>query len=377
MTEQCDVVIVGAGVAGLSVAWRLASRRRVVVLERESQPGYHTSGRSAAQFAQTFEPPAMRRLAVASRDFFEHPPDGFADHPIAAPRSSLVLARPGQEAALRAELDACAALGIVARLVDEAEARRLFPPLVPGLFSAGLDDPEAKDLDVDLILQGYLKGMRAGGARLATDAEVTGLERRGGLWHAVTRAGDFAAPIVVDAAGAWADQVARLAGVAPLGLVPKRRTALVFYPPAGADTSSWAHTGDLDETWYVKPQPGQFMASLSDAAPSPPCDAQPEEIDIAQAIFNVEQATSLRIARPRRTWAGLRSFLPDEQAAVGFAPETEGFFWLAGQGGVGILTSPALSRAAASLIETGELPADLRALGLAAGDLAPARFAPA
>ncbi|MEX2650597.1 MAG: FAD-dependent oxidoreductase, partial [Alphaproteobacteria bacterium] len=155
------------------------------------------------------------------------------------------------------------------------------------------------------------------------------------------------------------------------------RTALVFDPPAGVDTSAWAHTGDLDETWYVKPQPGQFMVSLSDATPSPPCDAWPEEIDIAQAIFNVEQATNLRITRPRRTWAGLRSFLPDEQAAVGFAPDAEGFFWLAGQGGVGILTSPALSRAAASLIETGELPADLRALGLAAGDLAPARFAPA
>ncbi|MEX2647468.1 MAG: FAD-dependent oxidoreductase, partial [Alphaproteobacteria bacterium] len=189
MTEQCDVLIIGAGVAGLSTAWRLAEHRRVVIVERESQPGYHTSGRSAAQFAQTFEPPAMRRLAVASRDFFERPPHGFADHPIATPRSSLVLARPGQEDALEAEIEACAALGIGARLVGEAETRRLFPPLLPGLFSAGLDEPEAKYLDVDLILRGYLKGMRAGGGRLAVDAEVTGLERRGGLWHAATRAG--------------------------------------------------------------------------------------------------------------------------------------------------------------------------------------------
>lgn len=369
-----DVLVIGAGIAGASAAFALAPRHRVVVLERESQPSYHTSGRSAAQFAEAFGPPLVRALARASRPFFAAPPAGFADHALMTPRASLVVGRAGQEAELEAEHAACRAEGTVTELIDEDRTRALFPPLAPGAFTCGLNEPGAGDLDVDALLQGYLRGARAGGARLVTDAEVTALERRDGLWHARTRAGDFAAPVVIDAAGAWADAVARLAGVAPIGLVPKRRTAFVFAAPAGVDTSRWAHTGDADETWYVKPQPGLFMASLSDATPSEPCDAWPDDIDVAQAIDNIERATSLRVGRPTRAWAGLRSFVPDHRPVAGFAPDAPGFFWLAGQGGVGMLTSPAMGRAVGGLIGAGEVPEDLRAAGITAAALSPARL---
>ena len=373
MTHSADILVIGAGIAGASAAFGLAPRRRVVVLEREAQPGYHTTGRSAAQFAEAFGNNVIRRLAMASRGFFERPPAGFASRPVMTPRASLVVARPGQETELEAERKACAGLGVSVDLLDEAGCRRLFPPLVEGVYSGGLNEPGAGDLDVDAILNGYLRGARAAGAGLVVGAEVGGLERKDGLWRATTPSGDFRAPIVIDAAGAWADVVAGLAGVRPLCLVPKRRTAFVFAAPV-VDSSSWAHTGDADETWYVKPQPGAFMASLSDATPSPPCDAWPEDLDVAQAAYNIEQATSLRIGRPGRAWAGLRSFLPDGAPAAGFAPDAEGFFWLAGQGGVGILTSPAMGRAAAGLIETGDLPAELRDLGLTAKALGTARF---
>jgi D-arginine dehydrogenase len=370
MTATCDVLVIGAGIAGLSAAAALAPRRRVVVLERESAPGYHTSGRSAAQYSLSLTSPTVRRLAQAGRTFFEAPPAGFADHPIATPRISMSVGRVGQEAVLRTEAQH---EGI--RWVEPGEAARLFPPLSTDGLCGAIVEEGARDLDVHAMLQGHVRGLRAAGGTVVHDAEVLRLERRGGLWRAETKAGAFAAPVVVDAAGAWADEVARLAGVHPLGLVPKRRTAFVFDPPAGIDPRPWAFAGDLDETWYVKPETGRFMGSLSDATPSPPCDAQPEEIDVAQAIDNIERATSLRIRRPQRTWAGLRSFVADGDPVAGFAPDAEGFFWLAGQGGVGFLTSPALSRAAAALVEGGDLPEDLRALGLAARDLAPSRLA--
>jgi D-arginine dehydrogenase len=369
-----DILIIGAGIAGASAAFFLAPKHRVVIVERESQPGYHTSGRSAAQFAEAYGAPIVRALARASRGFFEQPPAGFADHPLLTPRASLVVARSGQEPELLAEQAASAAVGIATELVDEAGARRLFPPLLRGLFTAGLNEPGAADLDVDALLQGYLRGARAAGARLLTDAEVTALERRDGLWHARTSAGDVAAPIVVDAAGAWADAIARLAGVRPLGLVPKRRTALVFAaPPDAGDTSGWAHTGDADETWYVKPQRGAFMGSLSDATPDEPRDAWPDDLDVAQAVANIEAATSLRVGRPIRSWAGLRSFVPDGTPVAGFALGADGFFWLTGQGGVGMLTSPAMGRAVAGLIAEGEVPATLRTFGITAAALAPDR----
>lgn len=369
-----DILIIGAGIAGVTAAYFLAPKHRVVILEREPQPGYHTSGRSAAQFAEAFGSPIVRALARASRGFFERPPPGFADHPLLTPRASLVVARAGQEAELVAEQVACAAIGIVTDLVDEAGARRLFPPLARGLYSAGLSEPGAGDLDVDALLQGYLRGARAAGVRLVTDAEVTALERRAGQWHARTRAGDFAAPVVIDAAGAWADAIARLAGARPLGLVPKRRTALVFAAPADTgDTSAWAHTGDADETWYVKPQRGAFMGSLSDATPDEPRDAWPDDLDVAQAVANIEAATNLRVGRPIRSWAGLRSFVPDGTPVAGFAADAEGLFWLAGLGGVGMLTSPAMGHAVAGLIAVGDVPAELYAFGVTAATLSPAR----
>ncbi|MSP83292.1 MAG: FAD-binding oxidoreductase [Alphaproteobacteria bacterium] len=372
--DSIDVLVIGGGIAGASAGFAIAANRGVVVLEREDAPGYHTSGRSAAQYAQGFEPAVVRRLAIASRGFLSNPPSGFAQAPLLSPRGSLVVGRVGQEIALATEVAEAQADGVDERLVDAAEARSLVPALVADDLAGGVLEPGAMDLDVGALLGGFVRGLRAQGGRLVTDAEVIGLDRRDGLWLATTRAGTFAAPIVVNAAGAWADVLARMAGVAPLGLVPKRRTAFLFDPPAEFDTGRWPLTGDLDSTWYIKPEPDRVMGSLADETPSAPCDAQPEELDVAQAIANIEAATALRVRRLQRRWAGLRTFAPDLQPLNGFDPKAEGFYWLAGQGGYGMLTAPAMARAAAALIEGRDLPPEMRALGLSTDALSAGRL---
>jgi len=260
------------------------------------------------------------------------------------------------------------------RRLDAAEALELSPAFRPGYVAAGLYEPAAEDIEVHARLSGYLRVFRGLGGRLVTGAEVTGLRRAGGVWQAETRAGRFAAPVVVYAAGAWCDRVAELAGLPAVGLVPKRRTVFTFDPPVGIDPDPWPATIDIDEQFYFKPDAGRLFGSAADETPSPPCDAQPEELDIAIGIDRIESATRLSVPRLVNKWAGLRSFVADKSLVVGFDAATEGLFWLAGQGGYGIQTSPALGRATAALIASGELPDDLAARGLDKADLAPERL---
>jgi D-arginine dehydrogenase len=220
----------------------------------------------------------------------------------------------------------------------------------------------------------YLRLGRQRGARLVTDAEVQALRQAAGSWTVTTTAGEFVTPVVVNAAGAWADVVAGLAGLPPIGLVPKRRTALTIPTPAGIDGAHWPMTLDVGETFYFKPESGRLLVSPADETPMAPCDVQPDELDIAIAIDRLTRATTIEVARVERKWAGLRSFVADKTTVNGFDPLAEGFFWLAGQGGYGIQTADGMARCALSLIETGELPAELRAAGLDASALSPARF---
>ena len=375
MPETCDVLVVGAGMAGAAAAAHLAAGRRVVLLEREAQPGYHSTGRSAALFTETYGNRAIRALTGAGREFYlagVH--EGFAEHPILKPRGALMFAMPGQEKLLDAAWEDLSALDPRVRRLDAEAARAMVPVLRPECVTGAILEPDAMDIDVHELHQGYLRLLRRRGGRIVTDAEVRGLGRSAGVWTAATKAGDFAAPIVVNAAGAWADVLAGLAGLPPIGLVPKRRTALTIAPPAGIDTGAWPMTLDVGETFYFKPDAGRLLVSPADETPIEPCDVQPDELDVAIAIDRLMQATTIEVRRVERKWAGLRSFVADKTTVCGFDPLADGFFWLAGQGGYGIQTAEGMARCALSLIDGGELAADIAARGIDATVLSPARF---
>lgn len=370
MTERADVLVVGAGIAGSALAFELAAHAAVVLLERETQPGYHSTGRSAAMLTETYGTTVVRALAQASRPFLERPPEGFAAQPLLEPRGMLHVARPDQAAALEAAHRLAGSVPGIRR-VGAAEVRALAPLIDPAYATGGLLEPAAMAIDVAALHQGYLRGFRRRGGTLVTDAEVTGVARGATGWELATRAGGFSGEILVDAAGAWADQIAALAGVAPIGLVAKRRTALLLDPPEGLDPTSWPMVIDVDERFYVKPEAGLLLVSPADETPVAPCDVQPEELDVAVAIERYQRLTGRSVRRVGRRWAGLRTFAPDHDPVIGRDPETSTFFWLAGQGGFGIMTAPAMARIGAALIATGRMPEDVT---LSPGQLGPGRL---
>ncbi len=372
--KNADFIVVGAGIAGASVAAFLAERGSVVVLERESQPGYHTTGRSAALFAESYGTAQVRALTRASRAFLERPPAGFADLPILSPRGALLVGGSDQRPALDALWQSLAATSTVAQRLDGPAARAIVPVLERGRVDGAVLDTAAADIDVHALHQGYLRMARRRGARVVCDAEVRAMTRRDRCWHVDAGDARWVAPVVVDAAGAWCDVVAALAGAQPIGLVPKRRSAFVFAPPAGVEVGRWPAVVDVDEQWYFKPEAGLLLGSPANADPVAPHDVQPEAIDIATGIARIEAMTTLRIVRPTRTWAGLRSFVADGDLVGGFDAEREGFFWLAAQGGYGIQTSAAMGSACAALAAGEPLPAGLAAFGLDAGMLSPGRL---
>lgn len=375
--QDADVLIIGAGMAGASLAWRLArGGQRVRLLEREAQPGMHSTGRSAAMFMESYGPPGVRALTRASRDFYLHPPAGFADVPLLTPRSALFVATADQRAALESLQAELAASGTALKLLNSELIAQVAPGLRADLFESALLDENGFDIDVDALLQGFLRGARQAGAQLSTGTQPQSAERAADGWRVRLSDGQSVqARVVVNAAGAWADELAPLFGAAPIGLVPCRRSAFTFRPPAGVDVSGWPMVADVDEAWYFKPDAGQLLGSPANADPVAPHDVQPEELDIALGIHRIEEATTLRIARPTATWAGLRSFVPDGEIVIGFDDACAGFFWLAGQGGYGIMTSPAMGRVAAALAQGKPVPADIAAYGVSAADLSAQRLA--
>ncbi|MBM3598434.1 MAG: FAD-binding oxidoreductase [Alphaproteobacteria bacterium] len=373
MTETCDFLIIGAGIAGASAAQELSKAGRVIVLERESAPGYHTTGRSAALFTETYGNRVIRAVTKASRAFMLNPPDGLTDHPILSARGALLIGRADQEKQVDDAVAEGQRVTPSVRRVDGAEALRIAPVLREDYVASAVYEPDAMDIDVHALHQGYLKLARSRGTRVLTDAEVTAVRRVGKNWHVDSRAGSFEAPVLVNAAGAWCDVIGAMAGIRPIGLVPKRRTAFTFDPPAGSNYGGMPMVCCVEEQFYFKPDAGRFLGSLADETPSEPCDAQPEELDLAMAVDRIETASKFQIRRFASKWAGLRSFVADKTVVNGMAPDAPGFLWVAGQGGYGIQTSPAMGRIAAAIATGSAIPADILGHGVSAEDLSPAR----
>lgn len=374
---ESDVLIVGGGVAGLSLAAALSGQRNVTVLEAEDSLGHHSSGRSATFSHFGIGNESVRGLTAASRDFFKQPPDGFSEAPIARTATALFIATEGMLVTLDTLEDAMRQHAPGVRRVGEAEMVSLFPPLRtgPGAAVAGIVDADGLRLDADALLQGYARTIRSRGGKVLTEARVASIEPQPGGWAVVTDAGNrLAAPVLVNAAGAWADGVARMANVAPMGLRPLRRTIIIVDPPGGADVAEWPFVKTAVDDFYILPEGGRLAASPVDEVPDDPCDAQPEDYDIALAAWKVEEYTTLTVPRVQHRWAGLRTFAADRTPVAGFDPRAPGFFWLAGQGGFGLQTAPAMAEAAATLILSAPWPEQLAALGISSHDLGPERL---
>jgi D-arginine dehydrogenase len=369
-----DFLILGGGMAGAAAGYFLAERGSIAILEREDVAGYHATGRSAALYTETYGNEAIRALTVASGRFYRAPPAGFAAAPLLTPRGVLMVAPAADAARFAAALAAGRRFAPGLAVLTPAEAGALCPVLRQDWVAHAYLEPEAMDMDVHAIHQGFLRGLRARGGHLVTRAAPQAIDRRGGLWEVATPAGVFRAPVLVDAAGAWADDVAAAAGVAPIGITPLRRTALLVAPPAGVAVERWPMVVDAAESFYFKPETGRLLLSPADETPAPPQDAQPEELDVALAVDRVSAATTLTIRRIERRWAGLRSFAPDRTLVLGPDPAEPGFVWMAGQGGYGIQTAPAAGQALAALAAGEDLPAELSALGLTAAQLLPDRL---
>jgi D-arginine dehydrogenase len=369
-----DVVVIGGGIAGASVAAELAVDRAVVLLEAEDQLAVHSTGRSAAMFLESYGGPIVRALTSASRALLTDPPDGF-DRPLLRDRGLLWVADRG----MLADLDALEAAvrptvaGVVRLPAAEAVAR--FAALRPDWVAGALLEPDATEIDVAALHAGYVRRLRAAGGTVVLRAGAAALRHAAGTWAVTDAAGQIhRAPVVVNAAGAWCDEVAAMGGVRPLGLAPLRRT--LFTVPAPPGCADLPLISDVAHTFYVKPEGGQLLCSPADEGTSRPGDVRPDELEIARALDRIAEVTTLAPRHVRTAWAGLRTFTADREPVAGFADDAPGFFWLAGQGGYGIQTAPALARAAAALLRDEPLPADLTARGLTPELLGPQRLRP-
>lgn len=369
LKQDTDVVVIGAGIAGISLAATLAPSLRVTVCEMESQPAYHATGRSAAYYAPAYGNESVRALTRLGDGFFRHPDEEFTDIPLLRPRGAVFIGGQDQGGSLRQMQDEDDSLVAV----DADWLKSTVPILNTDHITQGLHDEGGGDLDVHAIMQGYLKQLRLHGGELLTASRVDQI-KSGDVWQIRTDKGGIYAPVLVNAAGAWADQIALMAGVLPTGIVPKRRTALLIDPPADLVIDDWPLTIDVDEQLYFKPDAGQLLISPADETPSEPTDASAEEYDVALAIDRFMSTTSMSVKKINHRWAGLRSFAPDKTFVVGFEPDQSGFFWLAGQGGYGVQSAPGVSQLAAHLITGNTLPADYQSAANYRDAVDPARF---
>jgi D-arginine dehydrogenase len=364
-----DILVIGGGIAGLSAAVALCAHARVTVLEAEEQVGFHASGRSATMLHYALGDRLVRALTLASRPFFDDPPEHFSDLPLGRRMPVLIHARDDEREALDA-LDTELSPFVALERLDALGVHALCP-LLKEDARHGIVDRDGIRLDPHALLQGNLRQLRSRGGELAPGQRIAAIERQSGTWHVTSEAGQrWSAPILVNAAGAWADVVARLAGVRPLGLEPKRRTIITFDAPPGTRLDGLPFAKTVGDELYFAPESGRLFASPMDEVPSEPLDAQADELEVALAAFRMEERTIVKVERIDSRWAGLRTFTPDRHPAAGFAPDAEGFFWLAGQGGFGLQTSPAMARIADSLIAGTPWPV----AEVAPEALSPARF---
>jgi D-arginine dehydrogenase len=368
-----DVLIIGGGVAGLSAAAALAEHRTVTLLEAEESIGYHSSGRSATMLHYALGDRLVRALTLASRAFFESPPDGFTGAPLAHRVPVLIHAREDEKDELDELEAAIAPFATLDRLAIEG-MRELCPLLRfgPGGAEHGLADREGLRLDPHALLHGFDRRLRSLGGKVSTGARVAAISRDGERWQVKAERGErFTCDVLVNAAGAWADAVARIAGVAPLGFTPMRRTIITFDPPEGTQVPGLPFAKTVGDELYFAPESGRLFASPMDEVPTDPCDAQPDEYEVALAAFRIEERTTMQVKRVVHRWAGLRTFAPDRRPVAGFAADAPGFFWLAGQGGFGLQTSPVMAAITTSLIAGTSWPIE----AVSPDELSPLRFA--
>ena len=375
--SSADVIVIGGGIAGMSAAAALSRHARVTVLEAEAALGYHSSGRSATYYHFGIGNRPVRAMTAFSREFFEHPPADFADSPFCHPTPALFVARPEMVDALAALEAEMRQFTDTIERIDERGMLAMVPVLKTGDdgIVEGVVDHGGRRLDADRLLQAYVRKVKQSDGATVTAARVVRIEHKAGLWELTTERGEqFCAPVVVNAAGAWADQVAALAGVHPIGLAPKRRTVILFDPPSGIDAKDWPFVKAAVDDFYMIPESGRILASPVDEVDSCPVDAQPEEYDLALAAWKVEEYTTMTVPRIQHRWAGLRSFVSDRVPTAGYAPDADGFFWLAGQGGYGLQTAPAMAEIVSALITGGAWPKGLAALGLTPEQVLPDRL---
>ena len=374
--RNCDILVIGAGIAGLSAAARFARHGETIVIETEAVPGFHASGRSVTFCHFGLGDSLVKALTALSRETFAAPTPE-EQSPIATRHPALFIARADEKAEIDALEDVHRTLSPGYTRLTGAEAVKIVPLRTDGEFATAhaILDPDGYKLEPAAMLERHVRALRAAGGSLVTDARAQSIVRREGRWIVDTPGESYAARRLVNAAGAWADSIAAMAGIARIGLEPRRRTVIAFEGPADTDVASWPFTKTVGEGFYFLPEgSGRLLASPMDATPSDPCDASPEEIDVATIAWRIEQATTMTVPRIVHKWAGLRSFAPDQRPVAGYAPDAEGFFWLAGQGGFGLQTSPAMALAAESLMLGLDWPADLAARGIAPSALDPARF---
>lgn len=370
MDNSFDYIVIGAGIAGASVAAHLAVSANVAILEMEDRPGYHTTGRSAAAYEPNYGPKPILAFALASGEFFNAPPPGFADAPLLTKRASLMLEPASQSENAAKFLSDAASV----EEISLSEIKKLWPIYRDGYAMRGFIDHSAGDLDVDLLHRGYLKLFKARGGKLFVSSPAQKIEKHANIWMITTPQGEFTTPTLINASGAWGDEIAKLAGVKPIGLIPKRRSIGVIPIEGHADFMAWPFVVDAAETWYCKPQSGKMIVSSADATPVEPHDAYADDMAIAEGIERMMEASTIEVTRLEHSWGGLRTFASDGSPVVGFDPHTEGFFWLVGQGGYGILSAPALSRTAAAMALHQPLPEDVLAHGLNLNDILPNRY---
>lgn len=368
-----DVLVIGGGIAGVSLAYELAADRSVCILEMERALAMHTTGRSAATFIESLGGPQIRGLTKSSRPFYESPPEPFAG-PLVSPLPLLLIGRPGHSQTLRTMHAEISMLTPQLQIVDEQQIRQLNPLLRHGFAELALLEPDAMEIDTHAVHQGYVKGFRQRGGDVRTRVKLVSAVRRNGVWVVDSDGESYQAPVIVNAAGAWVDEVARAADARPIGIRPLLRTIFVVSAPEGLQSSGLPLTADVEETFYIKPEGPQLLCSPADETPMPPSDAKPDQLAIARGLDTINEATVLGARHVRSSWAGLRSFASDRQPVVGFDPQVEGFFWFAGQGGFGLQTAPALSRLGAAVLRGASAPVDILGMGVSAEQMSAGRF---